>query len=78
MQQEFPDLIIDIRGIGLMQGIELSALAAPFIALCLKKGLLLVSAGTHIIRFVPPLTVTADEVSEMLAILRAAFIELNQ
>ncbi|MBL7006942.1 MAG: aspartate aminotransferase family protein [Spirochaetia bacterium] len=77
LQQVFPELIIDIRGIGLMQGIELSEPAAPIIALCLKKGLLLVSAGTHIIRFVPPLTVTADEISEMLSILKSAISELN-
>ena len=78
LQQEFPGLITDIRGIGLMQGIELSELAAPVIALCLKKGLLLVSAGTHIIRFVPPLTVTANEISEMLAILKSTISEMKK
>jgi acetylornithine/N-succinyldiaminopimelate aminotransferase len=77
LQQEFPDLITDIRGVGLMQGIELSATAGPIIALCLKKGLLLVSAGTHIIRFVPPLTVSGAEISEMLGILKAAIAELT-
>ncbi len=75
LQQEFPDLITDIRGLGLMQGIELSTEAAPIISLCLDKGLLLVAAGTHIIRFVPPLTVTETEVDEMLSILKSAITE---
>lgn len=77
LQQEFPDLITDIRGVGLMQGIELSAAAGPIIALCLKKGLLLVSAGTHIIRFVPPLTISGAEISEMLGILNSAIAEFT-
>ena len=78
LQQEFPDLITDIRGLGLMQGIELSTEAAPIISLCLDKGLLLVAAGTHIIRFVPPLTVTETEVDEMLSILKSAITEHRQ
>lgn len=76
LQREFPDLIIDVRGLGLMQGIELSQEAAPFIAAALNKGLLLVGAGPRVIRFVPPLTVTPEEIAVMLELLRSALQEV--
>ncbi len=78
LQREFPDLIIDVRGLGLMQGIELSREAAPFIAASLSKGLLLVGAGPRVIRFVPPLTVTSEDITAMLNILRSAVQDLLQ
>jgi acetylornithine/N-succinyldiaminopimelate aminotransferase len=71
LKEKYP-AVLDNRGIGLLQGIELSVPAAPIIAECIEKGLLLVNAGTNVIRFVPPLIVTEDEISQGIEILESA------
>jgi len=63
------DIIIDVRGVGLIQGIELSVLVSPIISKCIENGLLLVSAGTNVIRFVPALIVTEEDIDKMIDIL---------
>jgi predicted acetylornithine/succinylornithine family transaminase len=71
-KQKFSALIQDIRGLGLMQGMELSCPAASIVADCMDNGLLLVSAGAQVIRFVPPLIVSLTEIDEAMAILESA------
>ena len=61
--------ILAHRGFGLMQGIELSIPAKDVVAACQEKGLILVTAGTNIIRFVPPLIITKEDVDNMIQIL---------
>ncbi len=63
------DKIIAHRGLGLIQGLEFSVPVAPIINEALKKGLVLINAGTNILRFVPPLIVSKENVDEMIAIL---------
>ena len=64
--------IRDIRGLGLMVGLELDAPAAPVAAKLREAGLLCIPTGQSVLRFVPPLVVTEAEVSQALAILDAA------
>jgi len=76
LKQKF-DIIKDVRGIGLMQGIELSVPTAQIVSKCMEKGLLLVGAGANIIRFVPPLIVTQDEIDKAIEILTSALREIK-
>ena len=71
LQQEFP-VILEVRGKGLMQGMELSIPAAQVVKGAMERGLLLVGAGDKVVRFVPPLVLTAEQTDEGLAILRDA------
>ncbi len=57
------------RGVGLMQGLELDRPVGPVILSALEKGLILINAGTNVIRFVPPLIITKENVDEMIGIL---------
>ncbi|MCR5283924.1 MAG: aspartate aminotransferase family protein [Lachnospiraceae bacterium] len=66
------DKIVDRRGVGLMQGLEFSEPVAPVLAKCLENGLILINAGANIIRFVPPLVITEQDVDEMMRILEDA------
>ena len=66
------DIICDVRGVGLMQGIELTVPAAPIVQKCLERGLLLVAAGANVIRFVPALIVEAKNIDEAMSILEEA------
>lgn len=70
------DFVVDVRGIGLMQGIEVEVPVSTVVGKCLDKGLLLVGAGANVIRFVPPLIVTSLHIDEAIGILDKVFEEL--
>lgn len=63
------DVVKDHRGIGMMQGLEFTVPVGDIIKKCMDEGLILINAGTNIIRFVPPLVITKDNVDEMICIL---------
>ena len=65
------DFIETRRGVGLMQGLVFNKPVGEIISKALDKGLILINAGTHIIRFVPPLVITKENVDEMMSILRS-------
>lgn len=65
----------DHRGVGLMQGLEFEGPVGDLIVTALKKGLVIISAGANIIRFVPPLVIEKKDVDEMIAILTEAMKE---
>lgn len=63
------DVAKETRGLGLMRGLELTEPAGPYIMKALEKGMILMSAGTHVIRFIPPLIIEKKHVDEMIAVL---------
>ncbi|MBE5830745.1 MAG: aspartate aminotransferase family protein [Butyrivibrio sp.] len=63
------DFIVDRRGAGFMQGLVLNRPVADVISMALSKELILINAGTQIIRFVPPLVITKENVDDMIEIL---------
>lgn len=67
------DFIMERRGTGLMQGLAFDRPVGEYIAKALDKGLILINAGTDIIRFVPPLIITKENVDEMVEILESCF-----
>lgn len=69
------DCIIDVRGIGFMQGMELNKPVAPVIAAAIDNGLLLVNAGSSIIRFVPSLIAAKEDIDKAMEILDAALVQ---
>ncbi len=54
--------IVEVRGRGLMVGVEFDADVAPFVARAPEYGLLLINAGPRVIRMVPPLILSEEEV----------------
>ncbi len=58
------------RGAGLMQGLVLDRPVGGIITEAMERGLVLINAGTSIIRFVPPLVITEEHVDEMISILK--------
>jgi predicted acetylornithine/succinylornithine family transaminase len=61
--------VTEVRGLGLMLGCELDRPAAPVLADCLERGLVVGSAGERVLRLTPPLVVGPEEVDQALAIL---------
>ncbi len=64
------DCIETRRGVGMMQGLVFNKPVGDIIARAMDQGLILINAGTSIIRFVPALTITKQNVDEMVAILQ--------
>lgn len=67
--KENPTVLGDVRGWGLMQGIEVidpEIKPGQIVAAAMEEGLLLVGAGSNVVRFVPPLIITSEEMDEAL------------
>lgn len=67
------DFVTARRGKGLMQGLVVTKPVGNIISRAIENGLLIISAGTDVIRFVPPLIITKENVDEMMEILRKSF-----
>ena len=59
------DFVKEHRGKGLMQGIELDIPVGEVIVKAMEKGLITISAGSNVLRLVPPLVITEENVDEM-------------
>jgi acetylornithine aminotransferase len=75
LKEKFP-FVTEVRGIGLMIGMELSVPAGDIVKKGLTRGVLLNVAQDRVLRFVPPLIVTKQEVDEMIGILTGIFSEM--
>lgn len=71
------EAIDDIKGMGLLIGISLKTNPKDFSNECFKKGLLAVTAGTNVVRLLPPLNVLRSEVDEALSIVEAVLSETS-
>ncbi|MGN0330879.1 MAG: aspartate aminotransferase family protein, partial [Kineothrix sp.] len=71
------DFVEARRGAGLLQGLVFTRPVGEVINRALDKGLLLINAGTHIIRFVPPLVITREDVDHMMRILKECLADLT-
>ncbi|MFD0712552.1 acetylornithine transaminase [Paenibacillus sp. GCM10027626] len=67
--------ICAVRGVGLLIGIEFAEPVAPIIQKLHQNGLLVLAGGTHVIRFMPSLYVTCDEIDQAIDILNKVLKE---
>ncbi len=74
--KQYPALFVEARGWGLMNGLalqpEIDLASIEIVKAALERGLLIVPAGPKVLRFVPPLIVTADEVDQAADLLAEA------
>jgi acetylornithine aminotransferase len=71
--QKYPNLFTEVRGWGLIDGLELRSdielTSIQLVKAAIEEGLLLAPAGTKVLRFVPPLIVSEEEINQAVAIL---------
>ncbi|MCJ1467295.1 acetylornithine aminotransferase [Pseudocyphellaria aurata] len=72
LQQRFPGLISEVRGRGLILGLQLTRDPAPIVTAARERGLLVITCGVNTLRFVPPLVISDQEIRDGLAILEEA------
>ena len=77
LKEMYPDKINLVRGKGLLIGVQMKeGFKAPVIAKAQEHRLLLAGAGNEVVRFLPPLNVTKEEIDEAIARFEAAVKEL--
>ena len=67
-----------VRGLGMMIGIETSASLSRLVEAARQKGLIILTAGENVIRLLPPLTISREEIQQGIAILKEVFSELDE
>jgi acetylornithine/N-succinyldiaminopimelate aminotransferase len=71
------DFVKEVRGLGLIVGMELNLPGAPVVTACLKEGFLINCAQEKVLRFVPPLIVRDDEIDQLVAALDRIFEKMK-
>jgi len=66
LQRKYPRQIADVRGLGLMWGVELLGPAGPVVTALRARGILATRAGDNVLRLLPPLVVKRDELQSFL------------
>jgi acetylornithine aminotransferase/acetylornithine/N-succinyldiaminopimelate aminotransferase len=68
---DFPAQVLGVRGQGFLVGVQLTGDPAPYLAALRERGLLAPSAGGNVVRLLPPLNVSPDELAKSVEIFRA-------
>lgn len=72
IKDEFSDRIVEVRGRGLLLGMQMDSDPSPIVKFARERGLLLITAGNNTVRMVPPLIIDSATVDKAMAILRDA------
>lgn len=72
------DCLTARRGMGLMQGVECSLPVGKVSAEALNQGLIVITAGSNVLRFVPPLVIEKSDVDEMIEKLETTLVILSK
>lgn len=70
--------ISSVRGLGMMIGIETSASLSRLVEAARQKGLIILTARENVIRLLPPLTISKEEIQQGIAILKEVFSEVDE
>lgn len=77
LKSEFPYLITEIRGKGLLLGMELTREGDPIVKACLEKGMLINCTSGNVLRFIPPLIVQRKDIDQLVDVLQGVFLKLS-
>ncbi|KOS22399.1 Acetylornithine aminotransferase [Escovopsis weberi] len=78
IMDKHPLLATEIRGRGLILGLQLTEDPNPIVAAARERGLLVITAGTNTLRFLPNLLITEEEIHQGMDILEAAIASTRQ
>ena len=67
---DFPKHVLGVRGLGFLVGVQMASDSAPFLSALRERGLLTAPAGINVIRLLPPLNASAEELAEAVRIFR--------
>ncbi|KPK02529.1 MAG: acetylornithine aminotransferase [Nitrospira bacterium SG8_35_4] len=73
LKKDFPSLIIEARGLGLMLGLELIKAGAAIVESCAHRGILINCTCGNVLRFTPPLIITEKDIDYLIEVLEDVF-----
>jgi len=73
LKQDFSSNIVEVRGLGLLLGMELTRTCGPIVESCAARGLLINCTSGNVLRFTPPLIVTEKEIDHLIDTLEDIF-----
>lgn len=73
LKENYPLIIKDVRGKGLMLGIELEREGTPYVKACLERGFLINCTAGNVLRFTPPLIIKEEEIDKLIVTLKEVF-----
>lgn len=71
LAKEFSTQVVAVRGRGFLVGVQLASDVAPYVAAMRERGLLTTPSGGNVIRFLPPLNASTDELARSVEIFRS-------
>jgi acetylornithine/succinyldiaminopimelate/putrescine aminotransferase len=77
LRDKFPTLITNIRGLGLLLGMELTRECTPIVNECLDLGVLVNCTAEKVLRFIPPLIVQKKDIDQLIHVLEKVFGKLT-
>lgn len=77
LQQKYPSLVTDIRGKGLLLGMEVSCSHSEIVQKAMEHGLVLLTAGANVVRMAPPLVIGKEHVDSCIRILDEVLSEMG-
>ena len=78
LEDKYPDMVEEVRGLGLLTGLKLKPAVGDVVNACFEEQLLTVPAGDNVIRLIPPLNVSNDELSDAVSRIGKAFEKVRQ
>ena len=75
LAEKYPSFISDVRGKGLLVGLEVTCGNSEIVKRAMEKGLVLLTAGADVVRMAPPLVIQKEQIDAGLAILDEVFLE---
>lgn len=72
LQEKYPDKVTDVRGCGLMLGMEVAGEGKPIVESCLANNVIVSCTAGNVIRIVPPLIISREEIDIVVAALDKA------
>jgi acetylornithine/N-succinyldiaminopimelate aminotransferase len=73
LKRDFSSYIVEVRGLGLLLGVELTKTCGPIVESCAARGILINCTSGNVLRFTPPLTVTEKEIDHLIDTLEDIF-----
>ena len=77
LMEEFPSLVIEIRGKGLLLGMEMTRDGDPIVRACLEKGVLINCAAGNVLRFIPSLIVQQKDIDRLIDVLEEVLMKIS-
>jgi predicted acetylornithine/succinylornithine family transaminase len=73
IKKDFPSIVADIRGRGLLIGMEITKNGGPIVEDCAERGVLINCTGGNVLRFTPPLIIIEKEIDHLIDVLENVF-----